>query len=234
MIPKNIEMYWQNMTFLFKEGKMDNVLKEIKNNKRNICPEVHNIFRAFSLSPDEIKVVIVGLAPYNHMAQGKKVASGLAFGTPDDTIDTPSLKVIRKCIKTDLEEYSVNERFDNTLQHWWEQGIMLYNASLTVTLGGDPRQHLELWREFTTTFVEQLSQQKEDIVWLFLGKDASEFSKFVKNQDLVIIAPHPAATARAGYDSPLNVNLIKHNVFKRIDTILETMNKKIEWLKIPF
>ena len=64
-----------------------------------IFPKYEDIFRAFNLiTPDEIKVVIIGQDPYHGLNQ----ANGLAFSVCDKCKIPPSLKNIYKELVDDI------------------------------------------------------------------------------------------------------------------------------------
>ena len=74
--------------------------KEIRNKYKNtvVFPKYNDIYAAFSYTKlDDIKVVILGQDPYHGVNQ----AQGLAFSTPKEIKNPPSMKNILKEIKDD-------------------------------------------------------------------------------------------------------------------------------------
>jgi len=95
-------MTWQ--TIIEKEKEKD-YYKELENfiDKRYtetlVYPKKENIFLAFSLTPfDKIKVVIIGQDPYHQKGQ----AQGLAFSTPKEIKNPPSMVNILKEVHSDI------------------------------------------------------------------------------------------------------------------------------------
>lgn len=69
-----------------------------------IYPKYENIFRAFELtSLEDLKVVILGQDPYH----GEGQAQGLAFSTPKQIKNPPSMVNILKEINQDLQKNQV-------------------------------------------------------------------------------------------------------------------------------
>ena len=132
--------------------------------------------------------------PYND----KEVsADGLCFSNSTSKTISPSLRNILKEID---DEYPENKELithgkldPQDLSRLAKQGVLLLNSALTVERG-KAGSHLELWREFTEKVIASL-QLKNDVIWLFLGRDAGKFSKFIVNPShIVISAAHPAVS----------------------------------------
>lgn len=201
----------------------------VKTRKNNICPDVQDIFRVFSLPLKDVKTVFVGLSPYQNVKRNRLFATGLAFGVPDKTMDTPSLKVIRDELEKSYPGENVDDDnvFDYTLKHWHNQGVLLLNSSLTVTKRGDARGHCEYWRVFTCELMKFLNDKLSTAPFVFMGKDAQRFNVYIEPQKHEIInVYHPAAEARGG-----NYKFTGSNVFLRVNSILKNLyNEEINWL----
>ena len=90
-------------------------------------PPGREIFNAFNLCPfDQVKVVIIGQDPYHEPGQ----AEGLCFSVKDGVMPPPSLINIFKEIQTDLGKQMPSS---GSLRRWAEQGVLLLNATLTVS-----------------------------------------------------------------------------------------------------
>ena len=119
---------WDNV--LKEEIKKDyfinllNTVNELYNTK-TIYPPKKDVFNAFRLSYNDIKVVILGQDPYH----GEGEAHGFAFSCLKTPIP-PSLKNIYKELKTDLN--IEKDILDGNLLPWVKQGVMLLNTGLTV------------------------------------------------------------------------------------------------------
>ncbi|NBL00987.1 MAG: uracil-DNA glycosylase, partial [Erysipelotrichia bacterium] len=82
-----------------------------------VFPPKDKIFYAFSLTAlENLKVVILGQDPYH----GENQAQGLAFSTPSNIKNPPSMVNILKEINDDLGKKSVCE--DGDLTPWAKQG----------------------------------------------------------------------------------------------------------------
>ena len=188
---------------------------------KSIMPEYKNILRAFALCDyNNLKVVMVSQDPYPQ----KNVATGIAFGCEKDI--QPSLQVLKNtCINLYIPHNLIT--FDNTLESWCRQGVLMLNASLTVETG-KPLSHMLLWTKFTTNLINSINLNKQNLVYVFMGSYASEYAKLVdKKNNLIIKVKHPAYYARTNGDMP--------DFFKDINNYLKLNNMKpIEWFQEEF
>ncbi|WP_411023151.1 uracil-DNA glycosylase, partial [Salmonella sp. s51228] len=94
---------------------------------KEIFPPTELIFNIFNLiSPDQVKVVILGQDPYHGVGQ----AHGFCFSVPKAITMPPSLKNIFKELETDIPDFETPSH--GCLDKWAKQGVFLLNASLTV------------------------------------------------------------------------------------------------------
>lgn len=95
-----------------------------KTNSATLCPSPKNIFRAFRACPyEDCKVVFLGQDPYPQ----KGVATGILFGNSEDTPEdrlSPSLQVVKEAAINYKIPHNRIE-FDNTLESWAKQGILM-------------------------------------------------------------------------------------------------------------
>lgn len=200
--------------------ELEKALQKVKSlyQAKSIMPEYKNIFRAFALCDyNNLKVVMLSQDPYPQ--QG--VATGIAFGCEKEV--QSSLEVLKNtCINLYIPHNLIT--FDNTLESWCKQGILMLNSSLTVETG-KPLSHIDIWTKFTTKLIKNLSLSKQNLVYVFLGSFASEFAKLVdEKNNLVIKVNHPAYYARFNKDMP--------DFFKDINNYLKSYNiEPIEWYK---
>ena len=155
-------------------------------------PPFEEIFAAFTASSfDKTKVVIIGQDPYH----GKGQAHGLCFSVNDCIPHPPSLKNIYKELETDVQKpYPISGK----LMHWADQGVLLLNAILTVQEGNAGSHQKKGWEQFTDAVIEQLSEQKENVVFLLWGGYAKKKGKKIdRTKHLVLETGHP---------SPLSAN----------------------------
>lgn len=194
--------------------------EEIKNGKI-IYPHASNFFRAFDLSPfNKTKLVIIGQDPYH----GKNQANGLCFSVNKEVALPPSLKNIFKELKNDISDFNVPNHGD--LTKWAKQGILMLNSVLSVR-ASSPASHASIgWEIFTDNVIKNISEKKENIVFLLWGKYAQKKGVNIdKNKHLVLESAHPSpfsATKFFGcrHFSKTNKYLISKNI-QPIDWNLE-------------
>lgn len=181
-------------------------IKECKQKFTKIYPETTKTFRAFKLCQlGDTRVVILGQDPYHDGS-----ATGLAFAnTNKGSRISPSLGWIVKALEYEYDTVCVD--FDYDLESWAKQGVLLLNTALTVEKG-KAGSHTELWKPFTIELIDKLSSSKDNIIFVLWGKKAQEYAKYIKGNNKIITAPHPAADAytggRAGFHSAGSFNAV--------------------------
>ena len=163
-------------------------------------PHYWNIFKAFELPPERIKVIIIGQDPYpNPMPNGRAFDCEL-FGGPEKSLVN---------IYKELElEYGVSSK-NKSLQSWADQGVFLINTVLTIRKG---YSHMGRGWELFTGEVFNYLARNENIVWLLLGQHAAKSIAFTPK--LAIYAAHP---------SPLSASkgFFGSNCFKKVNELLK-------------
>lgn len=184
-------MQWK--TIIEKEKSKD-YFKDLKNfiDKRYeqvvVYPPKDKIFNAFSLCKYEnLKVVILGQDPYH----GPNQAQGLAFSTPKEIKNPPSMVNILKEIQADTRNISKCSNGD--LTPWAKQGVLLINAILTVE-DSKPKSHQKKgWEIFTDNIIKHINENFEDIVFLLWGAPAIAKTKLIdEKKHHILTAPHPS------------------------------------------
>lgn len=167
-------------------------IKNEVNAGKKVFPPGPLIFHAFDLTAfDKIKVVIIGQDPYHDDGQ----AHGLCFSVPDKIPHPPSLQNIFKEIKNDL---NIEIPESGNLERWAKQGVLLLNATLTVEAHKAASHQSKGWEIFTDSVIEQISSQRENIVFLLWGNYAKQKLKLIDtNKHKVLTSGHP---------SPLSAN----------------------------
>ena len=193
----------------------------VKSEYRNhICyPHENDIFSAFNFCAfEDVKVVIIGQDPYHD----KNQANGLCFSVKDGVKPPPSLVNIFKEIQTDI---APDTSPITNLERWALQGVLLLNATLTVRAHEAGSHQKQGWETFTDQVIKQLSDQKEDIIFLLWGGYAKKKAKLIDNKKHHILV--------SGHPSPLSANRgywFGNEHFSKTNTILERINKsKILW-----
>lgn len=210
------EDYFSSKDFIY----LANKVAELRE-KTTVFPSRQDVFKVFRLTPfNEVRCVILAMDPYPIEGQ----ADGLAFSNSKSNTISPSLKNILKEIDDEFPENRdiiSHGRLDlQDLSRWSKQGVLLLNAALTVEKG-KAGSHLELWKPFTIKVLQTLNT-KNDIIWLFLGKESQKFTKFITNlSHTVILGVHPAAEAYSQ-----NAGFFGSNCFKKINFELLARNRK--------
>jgi uracil-DNA glycosylase len=211
-------MTWEDIIDLEKQKDYYKSLeKEI--NKRyettTVFPEKQNIFKAFSLTKlENLKVVILGQDPYHGFGQ----AQGLAFSTPANIKNPPSMQNILKEIQSDLGKKSICE--DGDLTPWAKQGVLLLNTILTVE-EAKPKSHHNLgWEVFTDNIIKYISDNCEDTIFILWGSPAISKTKLIdRKKHHILTAPHPSPLS-----SYRGFFACKH--FSKTNDILKSLNKE--------
>ena len=211
-------MTWEDIIDLEKQKDYYKSLeKEI--NKRyettTVFPEKQNIFKAFFLTKlDNLKVVILGQDPYHGFGQ----AQGLAFSTPANIKNPPSMQNILKEIQSDLGKKSICE--DGDLTPLAKQGVLLLNTILTVE-EAKPKSHHNLgWEVFTDNVIKYISDNCEDTIFILWGSPAISKTKLIdRKKHHILTAPHPSPlSSYRGFFG------CKH--FSQTNDILKSLNKE--------
>ena len=185
-----------------------------------VYPPPKNIFRAFELCPfDKVEVVILGQDPYH----GPRQANGLCFAVSDGVNLPPSLQNIYKEIENDLGQKLVNRTGD--LERWAKQGVLLLNATLTVSAHNAGSHQGKGWEEFTDAVIRKLSDERENLVFILWGNYAkAKGGSIDRTKHLVVESAHPSPFSASN-------GFFGSKPFSKTNEYLEANNKKlIDWL----
>lgn len=158
-------------------------------------PKGEDIFAAFDDCPfEKVKVVILGQDPYHGPGQ----ANGLCFSVQDSVPFPPSLINIFKELETDIGKAIPKT---GNLEHWARQGVLLLNATLTVRARQAGSHQKKGWELFTDRVIEEVSQRKENVVFLLWGGYAKrKGARIDREKHLVLTSGHPSPlSANRGY-----------------------------------
>lgn len=180
------------------------ILNLNKINKDLICPNYSNIFKAFELcSYNNLKVVFIGQDPYPQRGR----ATGILFGNDrevDENNLSPSLQIIKEAA-IDFEIPHNSIIFDNTLESWAKQGILMLNSALTVEVN-KVGSHTMLWRPFVSSLIKNLIINNSGIIYVLLGEQAKTFKPYINSKlNIIIEEKHPAYYARLGIKMPSTI-----------------------------
>lgn len=220
-----IEEYFGDWKGLIDMRELGIVLGKLnKVNPALVCPSMANIFKAFELcSHKDLKVVMLGMDPYPQ----KGVATGVLFGNRADVSEdnlSPSLKVIKEAAINYEMPHSVIT-FDQTMESWARQGILMINSALTCEMN-KVGSHTMLWRPFISKLLKNLSENDTGIIYVLFGKQAQTFKPYINKQyNDVLEIEHPAYFARRNTSMP-------SDIFYEINRLLKgRYNTTIEWYK---
>jgi uracil-DNA glycosylase len=155
-----------------------------------IFPPAAARYRALELvSPETVKVVIIGQDPYHGPGQ----AMGLCFSVPPGVRVPPSLRNVFKELNEDL---GVEIPAAGDLSAWASEGVLLLNTALSV-LRGDPGSHADYgWHEITAALLRHISEVAPPSVFLLWGKHAQSRAGSIDTaRHLVLQASHPSPFA---------------------------------------
>lgn len=183
---------------------------------RGYLPAGDHILRAFTLPLADVRVLVIGQDPYPTPGH----AVGLCFSVAPDVRPIPkSLVNIYKELESDL---GIPPAPHGDLTHWFEQGVLLLNRSLTVRPGAPASHRGKGWEEVTTCAVEALAKRGGPLVALLWGRDAQGAEPLLPGVP-VIKSPHP---------SPLSAHngFFGSRPFSRVNAALEAQGADpIDW-----
>ena len=222
MMNVNIAESWKPVLHKEFEKKYFNELAsfvKVEYQQYECFPKGSHIFSAFDYcSFNDLKVVIIGQDPYHGVGQ----ANGLCFSVNDDIENPPSLKNIFKEIKSDLGKPIPS---NGNLERWAKQGVLLLNATLTVRAHQAGSHQKKGWEAFTDTVISEISQHKENVVFLLWGGYAKKKGlKIDSSKHYILTSGHP---------SPLSANRgfwFGNKHFSKTNSFLESKKiQTIDW-----
>lgn len=218
--------YFKEWLSVIDLSELTEVMKrlDLEYRKGSIYPQKSDVFKAFRVCPlNNLKAVMVGQDPYPQ----RGVATGILFGNKIETKEenlSPSLQVIKESvINPEIPHGPII--FDNTLESWSEQGVLMINSALTVK-ENNIGSHVMLWRPFVSKLLKNLSEYNTGIIYVLFGKQAQTFKPYInKKFNTIIEEDHPAYYARIGRRMP-------SKVFEDIDVLLKKKyGSTIIWYK---
>lgn len=155
-----------------------------------------DIFRAFRVSIDSVRVVILGQDPYPTPGH----AVGLAFSTSRNVHPLPrSLSNIYAELRDDL---GIEPAQHGDLSRWVDQGVLLLNTSLTVRDGEAGSHRSWPWKDVTGAALRTLSERGGPLVAVLWGRDAQWAAPLLNGVDLIESAhPSPLSAHRGFFGS---------------------------------
>ena len=221
-----LDEYFGDWIKVIDRVELNNVMAKVGQEYRRkpLCPVQPDVFKAFELCPlRDLKVVMLGQDPYPQ----KGVATGVLFGNGkevDEDSLSPSLNIIKEAaINFEVPHYCIT--FDQTLESWAKQGILMINSALTVEMNRIG-SHVMLWRPFIAKLLKNLSEYDTAIIYVLFGRQAQTFKPYINDKfNYVIEIEHPAYFARSNTKMP-------HQLFLDISNkVKEIYGVPIEWYK---
>jgi uracil-DNA glycosylase len=148
------------------------------------CPARKSLCRALELtSLEDTQVCIVGQDPYPET----KFATGIAFDIPSGYRKfPPTLNIIYQELLNDLK---VN-RNTGSLEDWYKQGILLWNAIPSCLAGKSLSHDWDEYRYLSQEIIQTLAEK--GIVFALLGSVARRYAPFIGDGNVVIETGHPS------------------------------------------
>jgi uracil-DNA glycosylase len=202
-------------SFVFSSDFDDIITKlwDLSNDNKKFTPPLKQVFRAFEECPyDNLQVVIIGQDPYPQLG----VADGISFSCSNTNKLQPSLRfILEEVNRTVYDNEVIIEDLD--LKIWSNQGILMLNTALTTEIG-NIGSHYDIWKPFTTYLLDWLNINKSELVYVYMGKKAEEWSSMTDDTNIKYFVKHPASAAYNGskWDSK--------DLFNKIN-----LHKKIIW-----
>lgn len=197
------------------------VLNTLINSGKSFEPSPIRVFRAFNLCKyEEVRAVFIGQDPYPQ----KGVATGILFGNESSEI-SPSLSIIKESVINYSIPRDREVIFDNTLESWSRQGILMLNSALT-TETNNIGSHTMLWRAFISSFLHKLSHTSVGLVFVLFGEQAQTFIPYINTKcNTILKEKHPSFYSRINQPMP-------SRIFKSVNDILYSQNgDKIKWFE---
>lgn len=183
---------------------------------QNVRPHKSNIFLPFKATGwHEVRVVIVSDEPYNTMK-----STGIPYANADrwGEIFSPELIKIHNTIERECYD-GINVSACPTFRDWTQQGVFSIPSTFT-SVEGEKGKHEVYWRHFTREVLKTLNEHKTGVVYMFWGKEALYFKKYINDKkNYVFYSESPTEAVACNRDWQCN-----H--FVQANGILEYLNGK--------
>lgn len=157
------------------------------------APPRSEIFRAFRVPLESVRVVILGQDPYPTPGH----AVGWSFSTRRDVRPLPrSLTNIYAERHTDL---GIAPAEHGDLSSWVDQGVLLLNTTLTVREGEAGSHRSWPWKDVTGAALRALAKRGGPLVAVLWGRDAQWATPLLSGIDLIESAHPSPLSARRGF-----------------------------------
>ena len=128
------------------------------------------VYNALHRTPlSKVQAVIVGQDPYPTYGTANGLAFSIASTTPRHRFP-PTLRNIFRELVSDLH---VEEPTNGNLERWADQGVLLWNTSLTI--GADGTSHFDLWKDLTNEVLAAVRDHRDGVVFVMWGNHARSY-----------------------------------------------------------
>lgn len=227
------ESWWNKIQPFIESEECDNIYRFLKSESKRgkkIAPISSDVFRCFRETPlTDLKVILMGMAPYHTMKKDVFVADGLLMGCSNTDVLQPSLEQFYSALEKEFYDGLCLEAAKSPdVSYLAKQGVLMLNAALTTEIG-KPGNHIPVWEPFINYIFEHVFQY-EGAPIIFLGKEAAKYKKLLAPFKWSFVISHPASAA---YN---NTEWDSEGVFAKVNKIIKDNNGyEIEWLeKLPF
>ncbi|KRE36054.1 uracil-DNA glycosylase [Janibacter sp. Soil728] len=172
---------------------MDDFLRHEAAEGRGHLPAREHVLRAFTITLDEVRVLVVGQDPYPTPGH----AIGLSFAVAPDVRPLPrSLVNIHRELVDDL---AVPAPSTGDLTPWAQQGVMLLNRCLTVRPGAPDSHRGKGWESVTDRAIEVLAARGGPLVAILWGRKARNLAPALGDVPRIESAHPSPLSARHGF-----------------------------------
>lgn len=215
-----VQEYFGDWSKAIDTSEADRLLKSLSRQKQSVCPQIKDVFKAFTLcSLHSLRVVIIGQDPYPDIKNGLPVATGIAFGNSPTTKKqnySPSLDILMDSV-IDFTRPHEYINFDASLENWEKQGVLMLNSALSCQ-AGKIGSHSLMWRPFMISFLSNLSVYTSGVVYVLMGSAAQSLEPYINPRfNHLIKIQHPAYFVR-------NKKRMPSDLWKQINSILIGQN----------
>jgi uracil DNA glycosylase len=159
-------------TNYFKKLKL--FLKEGSRSKK-FNTSIFEVFKPFDMvDPSKLKVVI--------LTDTKHIHGGLPYGKMYNSSfdhENQEIETIKDSIELQFKE-GLNMDFDDSLESWANQGVLILNSSLTHSSEGKDLYY-KVWRRFNAHIVKCLVKNYTGIHYVFMGGKSIYYRKHIKS-----------------------------------------------------
>lgn len=176
-----------------------------------IYPPPADIFNAFAIPPDKIRVVILGQDPYHERGE----AMGLSFSVREGVKAPPTLRNINKELADDLGVQNHSTDFTP----WVQNGVFLLNTVLTVDDGHAFSHAGQGWELFVDAALRFLCTASDaPLATVLWGAAARSYAPLFTQ----CAAARPLLIVESAHPSPLSAyrGFFGSKPFSRIDAFL--------------